>query len=565
MGADVLIIGAGLAGLVAAHELQAVGRKVLLLDQENRNNLGGQAWWSFGGLFLVDTPQQRRLGVKDSHALAWSDWQGSAVFATDGSDTWGKRWAKAYVDFAAGEKAQYLAEQGIKLTPVVGWVERGDQLATGHGNSVPRFHVSWGTGTGVVAPFAASLLEAEQAGRSEYRTRHRVTELIVEDGAVVGVRGEILAPDESPRSVTSSREVVEPFELRAPAVLVATGGVGGNHELVRELWPQDMGTPPKNLITGVPAHVDGSGLRLSEAAGAAWVHKERMWHYTEGIENFDPVWPDHGIRILPGPSPLWFDAEGNRLPAPNFPGNDTLGTLRFLRTDPVASRHDYSWFVLSQKMINKEFALSGSEQNPDITSGKKLEVVKARLNSKGAPGPVAAFQERGADFLRADTLQELVAKMNALTGEHLIDAQHLQEQIEARDLQVENDFTKDAQVQNIHNSRRYLGDKLMRTTSPHRILDPAAGPLVAVRLHILTRKSLGGLKTDMDARVLREDDSVLPGLWAAGEAAGFGGGGVHGLRALEGTFLGGCLFTGLRAGRAIHAALGGPQGGTGAA
>ncbi|RII40951.1 FAD-binding dehydrogenase [Galactobacter valiniphilus] len=565
MGADVLIVGAGLAGLVAAHELQAVGRKVLVLDQENRNNLGGQAWWSFGGLFLVDTPQQRRLGVKDSHALAWSDWQGSSAFATDGSDTWGKRWAKAYVDFAAGEKAQYLAEQGIKLTPVVGWAERGDQLATGHGNSVPRFHVSWGTGTGVVAPFAASLLEAEQAGRSEYRTRHRVTDLIVEDGAVVGVRGEILAPDESPRSVTSSREVVEPFELRAPAVLVATGGVGGNHALVRELWPQDMGTPPKNLITGVPAHVDGSGLRLSEAAGAAWVHKERMWHYTEGIENFDPVWPDHGIRILPGPSPLWFDAEGNRLPAPNFPGNDTLGTLRFLRTDPVASRHDYSWFVLSQKMINKEFALSGSEQNPDITSGKKLEVVKARLNSKGAPGPVAAFQERGADFLRADTLQELVAKMNALTGENLIDAQHLQEQIEARDLQVDNDFTKDAQVQNIHNSRRYLGDKLMRTTSPHRILDPAAGPLVAVRLHILTRKSLGGLKTDMDARVLREDDSVLPGLWAAGEAAGFGGGGVHGLRALEGTFLGGCLFTGLRAGRAIHAALGGPQGGTGAA
>ncbi|MDR2255204.1 MAG: FAD-binding dehydrogenase [Arthrobacter sp.] len=555
MDADVLIVGAGLAGLVAAHELQAAGRKVLVLDQENRHNLGGQAWWSFGGLFLVDSPQQRRLGVKDSEALAWSDWQGSAGFSQDGSDRWGKRWSKAYVEFATREKAEYLASMGIKLTPVVGWAERGDQLATGHGNSVPRFHVSWGTGTGVVKPFVDSLLEAERAGRSEYRTRHKVTELIVEDGAVVGVRGDVLAPDAAPRSVSSSRERVDGFEVRAPAVLLATGGVGGNHELVRELWPSDMGTPPRHLISGVPAHVDGSGLRLAEAAGAAWVHKERMWHYTEGIENYDPVWPQHGIRILPGPSPLWFDAEGNRLPAPNFPGNDTLATLRFLRTDPAASRHDHSWFILTQRMINKEFALSGSEQNPDITSGKKLEVVKARLSTKGAPGPVAAFQERGADFLSADTLEQLVAKMNELTGQELLDASRLREQIEARDLQIGNDFSKDAQVQNIHNSRRYLGDKLMRTTSPHRVLDPDAGPLIAVRLHILTRKSLGGLKTDLDARVLREDDSVLPGVWAAGEAAGFGGGGVHGLRALEGTFLGGCLFTGLRAGRAIHAAL----------
>ena len=551
---DVVIVGAGLAGLVAAKEASEAGARVVVLDQENRSNLGGQAWWSFGGLFLVDSPQQRRLGVKDSVELAWSDWQATAGFEGE-QDAWARRWARDYVEFAAGEKAAYLRAHGIRLTPMVGWAERGGSLADGHGNSVPRFHIAWGTGTGVVKPFAADLLEREAAGSTRYLTRHRVGQLLVEEGAVVGVTGTVLAPDAGARAQRSNREVVGEFEVRAGAVVLASGGVGGNHELVRSLWPSSLGTPPRTLLTGVPAHVDGSGLLAAEAAGAHWANRERMWHYTEGIANHSSVWPGHGIRILPGPSPLWFDALGRRLPAPNFPGYDTLATLRHLRSDPEASRHDHSWFLLTQRMINKEFALSGSEQNPDITEGTALTVLRSRVAGRGAPGPVVAFQERGEDFLAATSLEELVPRMNALVGEELVDAATLRRQIEARDLQVANSFSKDAQVQGIHTSRAYLGDRLTRTTAPHRILDPAAGPLLAVRLRVLTRKSLGGIRTDEHSRALRADGSLLPGLWAAGEAAGFGGGGVHGFRSLEGTFLGGCLFSGLRAGRSAAAAV----------
>jgi predicted oxidoreductase len=275
-----------------------------------------------------------------------------------------------------------------------------------------------------------------------------------------------------------------------------------------------------------------------------------MWHYVEGIENWSPIWPRHGIRILPGPSSMWFDATGARLPAPLLPGYDTLGTLAHLRR----SGHDYSWLVLTQSIIRKEFALSGSEQNPDLT-GKDWRTVARRAIGKRATGPVEAFKEHGADFVVRDTLPALVAGMNALTGDALIRLEDLQREIEARDRQLDNPFCKDAQVMGIHNARRHLGDKLIRTARPHRILDPAHGPLIAVRLHVLTRKTLGGLETDLDGRVFGADGTIVPGLYGAGEAAGFGGGGMHGYRALEGTFLGGCLFSGRNAGRAAAAAV----------
>jgi len=562
MDADVIVVGAGLAGLVTAHELTRAGKRVIVLDQENRNNLGGQAFWSFGGLFLIDSPEQRRLGVRDSLELARSDWAGTAGFdrlSTDrtspatAEDSQATRWADAYLDFAAGPKRAYLQQNGIDLTPIVGWAERGGGLADGHGNSVPRFHIAWGTGTGVVRPFAESLLAAENAGALRYLTRHRVTDLLVEGGAVTGVHGELLVEDTSPRAVASNRTVEGEFSFTAQAVVMATGGIGANHDLVRRYWPERLGTPPARMLTGVPAHVDGSGLELAERAGAAWVNRDRMWHYTEGIADHSPVWPGHGIRILPGPSPLWFDALGRRLPAPHHPGYDTLATLGHLRTGDLQP-HEHSWFIVTRKMLHKEFALSGSEQNPDLTSGSRLEVLRQRLSGRGT-GPVEAFRTRGADFLTADTLGELVPRMNALVGEDLLDVSGLRRQIEARDLQIGAAFSKDSQIQGIHNARRYLGDKLVRVSAPHRVLDPDNGPLTAVRLHILTRKSLGGLQTDLGSRVLDTRGDVLPGLWAVGEAAGFGGGGVHGYRSLEGTFLGGCLFTGLTAGRDLAASL----------
>ncbi|VXB02053.1 FAD-binding dehydrogenase [Brevundimonas sp. G8] len=554
MDFDAVIVGSGLAGLVAANELVQAGRRVALVDQENAANLGGQAYWSFGGLFLVDSPEQRRLGVRDGFDLAWSDWRGSAGWdRLDGAlaqDEWATRWGRAYVEFAAGEKRSWLRRHGIRLTPMVGWAERGDGRADGHGNSVPRFHVAWGTGTGVSGPFAARAIEAEKRGALSFHPRCRVDELIVEAGRVTGISGVKLASDDAPRGAPSNRDVTGSFTLRAPAVLIATGGIGGDHDKVRRLWPARLGTAPREMITGVPAYVDGRGLDIAEAAGARLVNRDRMWHYVEGIQNWNPIWSRHGVRILPGPSSLWLDALGRRLPFPALPGYDTLSTLRHLRTTPDLAAHDHSWFVLTQAIIEKEFALSGSEQNGDITSGEWLRVLKTRLG-KGASPEVEAFKTQGADFVIAKDVDTLVAKMNALTATPLLDAAAVLSIIEARDAQIQNPYAKDVQVQGIHNARRYLGDRLARVAKPHRLLDPAAGPLIAVKLHVLTRKSLGGIQTDLSSRVLKADGSVLEGLYAAGEAAGFGGGGAHGYNALEGSFLGSCIFTGRAAGRAM--------------
>ncbi|MDQ1583351.1 MAG: uncharacterized protein QOF36_1405 [Microbacteriaceae bacterium] len=546
---DAIIVGSGLAGLVAAAEIIDAGKRVLILEQESEANLGGQAWWSFGGIFLVDSPEQRRMGITDSVDLARQDWFGAAGFDRD-EDAWPRTWAEAYLQFAATEKRAWLRERGIRFFPVVGWAERGGYGAIGHGNSVPRFHIVWGTGPGVVQPFIDRVHAGVAAGLAEVRFRHRVDELITERGAVVGVRGARLAPDSAPRGVASNRDVADGFELRAPAVIVASGGIGGNHDLVREYWPKRMGTPPKHMLSGVPAHVDGRMLAITESAGARVINRDRMWHYVEGIQNHDPVWARHGIRILPGPSSMWFDATGKRLPVPLFPGFDTLGTLEHI----TMTGHDHTWFVLTQKIIEKEFALSGSEQNPDLTN-KDLRLLAQRIG-KGAPGPVEGFKRNGADFVVANTLDEVLAGMQDLSPDVPLDLENIRTEIIARDRELANPFSKDAQINALRQARRYRGDRLIRVAKPHRILDPASGPIIAVKLHILTRKSLGGIETDLSARALGADGAPIPGLYAAGEVTGFGGGGMHGYRSLEGTFLGGCLFSGRAAGRAVagHAA-----------
>src|SRR5215217_148282 len=514
MDADVLIIGAGLAGLVAGNELIRAGRKVAIVEQENAANLGGQAFWSLGGLFLVDTPMQRRLRVKDSFELAWQDWQGSAQWdRLDGEhpdDEWAQQWGRAYVEFAAGGKRPWLQEQGIKFTPLVGWAERGDGRAAGHSNSVPRFHVPWGTGTGISEPFAHKARAAAETGLVRFFFRHQVDGLTFDAGRVTGVLGTVLAPDFSLRGVSSNREKVGEFEFHAQAVVIASGGIGGNHEQVRKWWPERLGTPPAKLITGVPQHVDGRMLDAADEAGVRLVNRDRMWHYTEGIQNWNPIWPDHAIRILPGPSSLWFDALGRRLPAPGLPGYDTLGTLKLLRTTPDIRQYSHSWFILTQKIIEKEFALSGSEQNPDITNRDFKLLLKARLG-RGAPAPIEAFKDHGADFVVAGNLADLVNDMNALTEEPLLDYRQLRRQIEERDAEIQNPYSKDIQVTGIHNSRRYLGDRLFRTVKPHRILDPAAGPLIAVRLQVVTRKTLGGIQTNLAGQALGQDGFPIPG------------------------------------------------------
>jgi uncharacterized protein len=545
--ADVVIVGAGLAGLVAACELVDRGKQVLILDQENGANLGGQAFWSFGGLFFVDSPEQRRLGVHDSHELALQDWLGTAAFDRQ-EDYWPRQWAHAYVDFAAGEKRSWLRDRGLKIFPLVGWAERGGYGAQGHGNSVPRFHITWGTGPAIVQIFARRLVNHPKV---RFAHRHQVDELIVDGAAVTGVRGTVLESSSEARGVQSSRIAIGEFEFRAQAVIVTSGGIGGNHDMVRANWPTRMGRAPERMLTGVPAHVDGRMIAITEKTGARVINRDRMWHYTEGITNYDPIWPLHGIRIIPGPSSLWLDGTGKRLPVPLYPGFDTLGTLEYI----AKSGYDYTWFVLNAKIIGKEFGLSGQEQNPDLTGRSVRQLMASRAGS-GAPGPVQAFVEKGVDFVTANSLRDLVSAMNELPDVATLDYATVADEVTARDREVVNKFTKDGQITAIRAAREYLGDRLGRVVSPHPLMDPKAGPLIAVKLHILTRKTLGGLETDLDSRVLKADGTPLDGLYAAGEVAGFGGGGVHGYRALEGTFLGGCIFSGRAAGRGAAGDIG---------
>lgn len=552
--ADALVVGAGLAGLVAACELADAGKQVLILDQEPEASLGGQAFWSLGGLLMVDTPEQRRARIKDSVELAWQDWLGTAGFDRP-EDEWPRKWAEAYVNFAAGEKRAWLHEMGMRWVPSPGWPERGGALAGGHGNSVPRFHITWGTGPGVLEPFLRRIEAARAAGTVRLAFRHRVDAIDVTGGEATGVSGSILAPSGVGRGEDSSREVTGQFEATAQAVIVTSGGIGGNFDLVRRNWPERLGPAPQNLICGVPKSTDGRMLEITRSAGARLIHEDRMWHYTEGIRNWAPIWSDHAIRILPGPSSLWFDGNGERMPLPCLPGFDTLGTLKQIG----ASGHEHSWFILNERIISKEFALSGSEQNPDVTGRSIRDTIKTRV-AAGPPPPVRAFMEKGADFVVERDLGRLIDGMNRIAEQDGLSARldrgRVEEQIVERDREVANPFSKDLQLAAIGSARKYLSDRITRVAKPHEILDPKAGPLVGVKLNILTRKTLGGIETDLQGRVLVDGATPVAGLYAAGEAAGFGGGGMHGYRALEGTFLGGCLFSGRAAGRAVASALG---------
>jgi len=542
MDADVIVVGAGLAGLVAAAEVADSGKRVIVLEQEPEGSLGGQAFWSFGGLFFVNSPEQRRLGIKDSRDLALRDWLAYAGFDRD-EDAWPRRWAEAYVDFAAGEMRPWLHAQGMRWFPLVQWAER-------RGSSVPRFHITWGTGPGVIEPFVRRVRAHAAGGRVELRFRHRVSGFLIANGVAEGVTGDVLAPSATARGVATTRDVVSEFTLRASAVVVTSGGIGGNHELVRRHWPARLGIPPRRMLSGVPDHVDGRALEAARAAGARAINLDRMWNYPEGVENFAPIWPRHGIRILAGPSALWLDAAGRRLPPPLFPGFDALGALEHV----ARAGHDHSWFVLDSKVFGRELALSGSEQNPDLT-GKSIRMVLQRALPH-AVKPVEEFGRRGSDFVFASGTRDLAGKMNRLAGTTGIDAAALERELREHDEQAASPSPTDPQQVAIRVARRYIGDRLIRVSQPHRFLDPKSGPLVAVRLWIITRKTLGGLATDLDGRVLGESGEPIRGLYAAGEVAGFGGGGVHGYRALEGTFLGGCIFSGRVAGRAASRALG---------
>ncbi|MBF7015974.1 FAD-binding dehydrogenase [Staphylococcus durrellii] len=548
MRKNVFVIGAGLSGLVASTELLKKGYHVTLLDQEPRQAIGGQAYWSFGGLFLVNSKIQQRLGVHDSFELALNDWFGTAQFdRLDGEDYWANEWAKAYVKFATYDKENYLKNMGIKLIPILGWAERGGTSASTHGNSVPRFHITWGTGPGLVNPFIRYVFQKEQEGQFTFLPRHQVTQVTIDDNQIKHIAGNILEESDVARGKPSSRTIIDTFSYNVDYLVITSGGIGANIPLIKKYWPKRLGTPPKNMIQGVPDSTDGLLINISEYAGVNVVNKDRMWHYTEGIKNHSPIWSNHGIRIIPGPSSLWFDAIGNRMTAPDYPGFDTLHTLQTI----TKTGYDYSWFILTEDIVKKEFVLSGSEQNPDLTDKDIKLLIKERLGRK-ATSPVDAFMNKGPDFVMANDLGTLVKKMNDLSGDDLIKYEDIKAEIKARDLQINNKFSKDPQIAFINNARQFLGDKFIRTAKPHKILSGNNGKLVAIKLHIISRKTLGGIQTNIDGQAINHQNLPIKGLYAAGEASGFGGGGVHGYRALEGTFLGGCIFSGIRVAEGIN-------------
>lgn len=541
----VLIVGGGLAGLVAAFELSRRKVRCVIVDQESEANLGGQAFWSLGGLFCVNSSEQRRVGIKDSRELAMQDWMNSAGFDREREDHWPRKWAEAFVNFATDEMENYVKALGLRFV-TVGWAERGGQSSGGHGNSVPRFHLTWGTGPEVVRVFAEPVKAAAKKGLVEFKFRHQVDEIITDasSGAAVGLRGKLLEPTDAERGVASSRKTIGDFELRGRAVLVTSGGIGGNVDMVKKNWPVDRLGPkvPDSFVVGVPAHVDGRMINIAQASGASVINSDRMWHYTEGLQNWNSIWPGHGIRVIPGPSSLWLDATGQRLPPFLFPGCDTLATLKHI----CSTGYDYSWFVLNKSIIAREFALSGSEQNPDVT-GKSIWMLLQRFFSSNPPGPVQNFMKHGVNFIVKDNLEELVGAMNAIAKERggpALDFEKVKKTIELRDAQIVNPYSKDAQVMLMENARKYFPDRWFRVAKPHKILNPANGPLVAVQMNLLTRKTLGGIETDLTSNVMRPDGTRFPNLYAAGEVAGFGGGGVHGYNSLEGTFLGGCISLG---------------------
>ena len=551
--ADVIVVGAGLAGLVAAAEAAEAGRRVLLLDQEPEQSLGGQAWWSFGGLFFVDSPEQRRLRVRDSLELAWRDWVGTAGFDR-AEDEWPKKWARAYVEWAATEKQPWLRGMGHSVVPGrrLGRARRvRRRRARQLGAPVPHHLGDRARGGRAVREAGAG---GGRGGPARVPVPAPGRRAVTTDGVVTGVSGAILEPSDVPRGMPSSRTVVGEFELSAQAVIVTSGGIGGNHDLVREAWPERLGTAPAQMLSGVPEHVDGRMIGIAEkTAGASVINRDRMWHYVEGIENWNPVWPMHGIRILPGPSSLWLDATGKRLPQPLYPGFDTLGTCEYLRR----TGYDYSWFILTKKIIAKEFALSGSEQNPDLTGRDRRAMVTSRFGGGDARTRCRRSSTTGRTSSRAGSLRDLVSQMNALTGgEPPLSSDAIRGADRGRDADATRSFGKDPQVGGHQAGTLLPGRPAHARRQAARAARPGGraadrGPAA----HADPQEPRRPAHRPVLPGAVGASGQPVPGLYAAGEAAGFGGGGMHGYRSLEGTFLGGCLFSGRIAGRAAAAAV----------
>ena len=546
---DAIVVGAGLAGLVSTLELLRSGHTVLLLDRCEPRELGGLAREAFGGMFMVDSPEQRRSRIRDSERLALEDWMRIAELGAE--EQWPRRWAEQYVTRARDDVGGWLRELGVRFFPVVNWAERGN---FGDGNSVPRFHLTWGTGKALVEAVWGAIERHPRRAALEVRFGARVTELIADgQGGVSGVR---VLDEDWMGGLNGERGdygVPGPPAGReahaAKAVVIAAGGIGGNHELVRRVWPTaELGSPPRRMLAGSHPYADGALHEEVERVGGAVTHLERMWNYADAVRHPAPQRPDHGLKLIPPRSGVMLDPDGRRYgPVPVMPTYDAYAALERMCED----ERGYSWLICNQRIARRELDVSGSQHNPHL---RERRWVRFALGvALGKPRVLAHLLEGSPDFVSADTLPELAQRMNEVTGEPAIDPDVLAAEIGRYDESIARGkgLFNDDQLRRIAQLRNWRGDRL-RTCAFQAILDPRAGPLIAIRLQVMARKSLGGIQTDLACRVLRAvDGEPIPGLYAVGEAAGFGGGGMHGKRSLEGTFLGGCVFTGRLAAAAI--------------
>jgi uncharacterized protein len=525
----VVVIGAGIAGLVTTLELLERGRDVLLVDRCHPEEVGGLAREAFGGMFMVDTPEQRRSRIPDSVELALSDWMRIADFSDD--DVWPRRWAEEYVARSRDEVGGWLRANGVWFFPVVNWAERG---VYGDGNSVPRFHLTWGAGKGLVDAIWESIQGHPRRASLEVRFRMRVSEILTDRDRAVGCR----AIDED----GGAEE-----EIAAAAVVVAAGGIGGNLELVRREWPEDLGSPPRDILMGSHYYADGAMHTEVERLGGNVTHLSRMWNYADAVRHPKPRRPLHGVKLIPPRSGLLLDPTGRRYgPVPVMPTFDARYALERMSEDD----RWYSWLVCNWRIACRELDVSGSEHNPLIREKRLVRFVLSVLTGK--PNLVRYFADRCPDFVTADSLPELAEGMREVTRDGALDGELMASEVRRYDenLGRGKGLWNDDQIRRIAQLRNWRGDRL-RTARFARIDDAKAGPLLAIRLQPMARKSLGGIQTDLGSRVLSSEGEPIDGLYAVGEAAGFGGGGLHGKRSLEGTFLGACVFTGRVAARSI--------------
>lgn len=534
---DVVVVGGGIAGMVAGLELLSTGCKVLLVDRDLEANFGGLAKESFGGLFVVGSDEQKRAGCHDSPELAYQDMAAFGELDRDEPElVWPRKWARSYTEECNRAVYVWLKERGVRFLPLPHWIERGQFTP---GNSLPRFHIPWGTGSGLIQKIVATLELHPQRRNLSLLFGHRVDELIVADDRVIGCRG--IATDSENSSTTD-------FEVQAGAVVVASGGINGCIERVKANWHSDWSSPPEIILNGSHKYADG---RLHDAVatiGGRLTHMDRMWNYAAGVHHWRPRKQNHGLSLVPPRSALWLDWKGRRIgPQPLVTGFDT----RDLVTQVCRQDRQYSWQLLNMRIARKELAVSGAEFNVSVRENRKFAFLRELLF--GNPKLVNDLIDNCEDFVVANSLPALVEKMNALNADQAVDLSVVTDVVSRYDAQIDRGekFHNDEQLRRIAYLRKWKGDRL-RTCRFQKILDSRAMPLIAIREFIISRKSLGGIQTDLDGRVLDLDGKPIRGLFAAGEATGFGGGGMNGLRALEGTFLGGCIYSGRRAGFAAR-------------